>query len=947
MDNQETQIHKIVAGTFGVASGSDLLAVFNDFATANGNQAFAVKLAEFLPEATLEERIDSLMQNFGFENDENNPESPGSVAHTFFHDTLEGGADVGNVVYAVVQFLSSETLETDSPEFVPWANLLMNKALLAEIYSRDNPSTTLEDLALPLSGDIPTDSLLTEEEATALLADVLPPSFSLAGEAASLTEGSSMTYTVTASKPVEEDTDVVFTLVAGDTGAADQGSSTTNLNDFAAGAFNPVTVTMAAGASTATFTVTAVDDGLTELSEDFSVEAVVGGKTLSTDTALVDSDVQTFTLTRGEDNLTGTDGDDIFQAPVIQDNAGNSKNTLENIDVLDGGSGVDTLNTTLSLNSATPLLQNIENIDARFATAVTLNLTNATGVEQIVGQLSTDTGTVSNIGDVGTLGVKNQNQDFTFSGNTAVSQNLMFDTVGASQDIGDQVTVDLDTGATTLNITTNDSNVAVGTLASVENLSVDATGENRIKLAATQATVTDVTVTGTGSVDLTDAAFTVVETVDGSNNSGGVSIKVDDTALSVETGSGDDSVEYTAALTATTVVAMDGGDDTFTIAGASAAGASVKAGGGNDTLAVANGAWLDANAADIYTGFDTLEIGGGTGTYDMDNLPGLTAVTIGSALVAAANITNAAEGTTVTANAAESTDLDLGFALTFALMDATGTSDAASLTLNALDGDNDNTAEGVITVTSFDADGIETFNIASNVDGIDDNLENTDYTNIITSLDGDAVETINVSGNANLTITTLVSSTVNKIDANTMTGGLTVDASASSAVEFIGGSADDTYTGTTGGDTISANGGKDTVTLDGTFASVDTLILAAGDSELNAAVDGHDVIANFGTTAGGGALDVFDLGAFGFTGQQASALANKGALAASAVDGSTLSVTNFFESGGVDRGVAIGTNGGNTFVFVDANKDGDFVSTDDLVVQVNGVTDLTLANFGF
>ncbi|MCB1985428.1 MAG: hypothetical protein H6936_07455 [Burkholderiales bacterium] len=947
MDNQETQIHKIVAGMFGVASGSDLLAVFNNYATANGVQAFAVKLAEFLPAATTEERVASLMDNFGFEDDETDPESPGSLAHTYFHDTIDGGANVGNVVYAAVQFLSSETLATDFPAFVPWANLLANKAQLAEVYSETQPSTTLEELALPFSVVIPTDSLLTREDATTLLADVLPATFTLTASAASLTEGSSTTYTVTSSKAVEADTDVVFTLVAGDTTAADQGTDTTNLNDFAAGAFNSVTVTIPAGETTATFSVTATDDGLTELPENFSVEAVVGGQTLTADTVLTDSNVQTFTLTRGEDNLTGTEGDDLFLAPVVQDNIGDAVSTLQNVDVLNGGAGMDTLNATLAIDNAAPTLQGIENINARFIDPLALDLVNSSGIEQVIAHQSADVGTVSNIGDIATLGVKNQNQDAIFTGNTATSQNIIFDTVGASQDIADQVTVDFDTGATTANITTNDSNVEVGTLASVENLSVEASGENRINLTTTLATVMDVTVTGTGTLDLTDAAFTAVETVDGTANEGGVSIIVDDTAVTVDTGSGDDSVEYTAALAATAGVTLGAGDDTFTIAAASVAGSTVDGGDDNDTLAVTNGTFLDADAADIYTNFETLEIGGGQGTYDMENLPGLTAVTAGAALAAAADITNAEAGTTVTANAAASTDLDLGFALTYALMTATGTSDEVSLTLNALDGDDDATAEGVITVTSFTANDIETFNIASNVSDIDPDLENSDYTNTITALDGDAVETVNVSGNANLDITALASTTVKKIDANTMTGGLTVDASASSGVEFIGGSGDDVYTGTAGGDTVAANGGMDTVTLDATFASVDTLILNAGDSELNADLDGHDVINNFGTTAGGGALDVFDVGAFAFTGQQASALANKGALAASAVDGSTLSVTDFFSSGGVDRGVAIGTNGGDTYVFIDANKDGDFVSTDDVVAQVVAVTDLTLANFGF
>lgn len=662
--------------------------------------------------------------------------------------------------------------------------------------------------------------------------------------------------------------------------------------------------------------------------------------------ALADSGVPTgsgqeYSLIVGEDNITGTSGDDTFKALVVEQSGGGTDNSLESVDILDGNSGTDTLSATL-VTAAAPALSNIENVLVRFAAGVALDLTNSAGVQAITVQTSTDAGTVNAVGDVADLAVRNQKQDVTFSGNTATSQNLDLDGFGDSDTPN---TVTLDDGATTLSLTTNNTFATIATLNTVETLNVIATGVNEITQGS-GATTETATITGTGSVELL-TAFTELTTLTATENEGGVTATVDDTAVTVDGGSGNDDITYTAALAADAAVTLNGGDDTFTIAGPSVAGATVDGGEDNDTLAVTDGAWLDADAADVYSNFETLEIGDGTGTYDMDNLPGLTAVTIGVALAGAADITNAAEGTTVTVNAEASTDLDLGQNLTYALADAAGDSDVAALTLNAADGDDDATAEGQITVTSFEANDIETFDIASNVSDIDPDLANTDYTNIISALLGDAVETINVSGSANLEITALTATELNTIDASTMTGALIVDASAADGVEFIGGSGDDEYTGTAGGDTITANEGADTVTLDGTFASVDTLILNAGDSVLNADVDGHDIVTNFGTAAGAGALDIIDVGAFGFTGQQASALANKGALAASAVDGSTLSATDFFASGGVDRGVAIGTNGGDTYVFIDANKDGNFAATDDIVVQLSGVTDATLANFGF
>lgn len=661
--------------------------------------------------------------------------------------------------------------------------------------------------------------------------------------------------------------------------------------------------------------------------------------------ALADSGVpigtKEFTLIVGEDNITGTSGDDTFKALVVEQSGGGTDNSLESVDILDGNSGTDTLSATL-VSAAAPSLTNIENVLARFAAGVALDLANATGVQAITVQTSTAAGTVSNIGDVANLAVRNQVQDATFSGNTATSQNLNLDGFGDSDAAN---TVTLDDGATTLNLTTNNTFATIAGLTTVETLSVVASGTNEIAQGSGAVTET-ATITGTGSVDLQDA-FSALTTLDATDNSGGVTATVDDTAVTVDGGSGNDDITYTAALTATTAVTLGAGDDTFAIAGASLAGATVDGGDDNDTLAVTNGVWLDADAADVYSNFETLEIGGGTGTYDMENLPGLTAVTIGDALAGASVIDNAEADTTVTVNAAESTDLDTTNTLDYALKTATGTSDSVSLALNGLDGDNNSTAAGQVTVNSFTANDIETFDIASNISGIDSGLANTDYTNIISALNGDSVETLNVSGNANLEIAALTAAEVNIIDASTMTGALIVDASGADGVEFLGGSGDDEYTGTAGGDTITANEGADTVALDGTFASVDTLILNAGDSVLNADADGHDIVTNFGTATGAGALDIIDVGAFGFTGTQASALANKGALAASAVDGSTLSATDFFASGGVDRGVAIGTNGGNTYAFIDANKDGDFTATDDVVVQLSGVTDVTLANFGF
>jgi len=667
----------------------------------------------------------------------------------------------------------------------------------------------------------------------------------------------------------------------------------------------------------------------------------------------------TFELTTNEDSgaaFTGTDKDDTFDAPAKMLTAVLT-NTLQNVDNLNGGGGTDTLNVTLAETVAVATaLTSIETINVRFANKTAgLDLSNATGVTSVNVAGSTTVGTVTELGTISTLSVKNQTQNIGFDDSTATTLALTFDTVG-NFTTPTQVLVDLGataaSKATVLNIMSTNSNVEILDTKGADvatSATIAATGTNSIELSDGDASITTLTVTGTGSVALNNTTLAALKTLTATDNSGGVAAEVDATAVTVNTGAGSDFIEYTAALDATAKVALAGGSDTFMLGAASAKGALVDGGAGadTDTLAITNGAWLDANAKATYLSFENLEIGGGTGKYTMSNLTTLTSVTVGAALTGASDILDAAAGTTLTVNSYRA-DLNLGKNLTYDLKDDTALTDTVSLTLNGDDSKANSTDDGEITVTSFVADGIETFNIVSSISNIDSDKKVTDYEHIITAMDGDAVTTINVSGNAALDLSGLAATTVTKIDAHTMTGALDVDASNSvQAVEFLGGTGNDDYTGTNQGDTINADAGADAITLDITFASVDTLIVAAGDSLLNAKADGHDVITNFGTAAGAGALDIIDLGAFGFTGTQSSALASKGALANSVVDGTTLTQADFFLSGAVDRGVAIGTNGGSTYVFIDVNKDGDFTAADDIMIELAAVIDVTLSNFGF
>lgn len=164
-----------------------------------------------------------------------------------------------------------------------------------------------------------------------------------------INEGSTLTFTVTLSAPAAVATEVTFQLKPGDVNAANAGTTNTNLTDFASGAASTFKATIAAGTTTQTFTVSPVNDGLTEFDEAFSVEATVGGVTKTLGATVRDGAIsggQTFILTAGADTIPGLIG-----SKGTTDNSGNDTITAEHTtfnaaDQINGGAGTDTLNIT-------------------------------------------------------------------------------------------------------------------------------------------------------------------------------------------------------------------------------------------------------------------------------------------------------------------------------------------------------------------------------------------------------------------------------------------------------------------------------------------------------------------------------------------------------------------------------------------------------------------------
>lgn len=682
---------------------------------------------------------------------------------------------------------------------------------------------------------------------------------------------------------------------------------------------------------------------------------------------------QSYTLTIGEDNRVGTAGNDVFSAPVIQGNGGALASTLETIDTLDGGAGTDTLNATVQ-NASAAVLKNIENVNARFVAAVALDLDNATGVNSVTVASSSAAGTVGGLGAIANITVKDQAKDVSFDDSTATTLNLTLSSFGTSAAANNvDLAATVAAKVTTLNATLNNANATIdSTVADAFTaLVVDATGANSLSLVDSGNDVKTVTVKGAGSLDVTGTALTgALTSFDASANTGGVKADIRSTAAAdVKGGSGADVIDMDTAVIANSTVALGAGNDKLYAGALVNNFKTVDGGEGTDIINLTNGATLTAGTAAKISNFEVLDVSGGTGTYDI-SLEGFTKVqideAISGALAGAITLNNAGAGFAldVMSKAKTNANFALGAAQTIALKDDTGSSDAVSINVTINDGNNDGAVDGNVTFSgSTTIAGVESITVNSTVGTLDTDVKANAYSTTFTDLIAANVKTLTLTGNSDIVFTALTNAgnTLTKVDAGAATGDVTLNASAiTTTVAYTGSQGVDTYTATNGG-SIYAGKGNDAITLTaaGAGGKADTVIYKAAsdvsmtDTDANSKIDAFTIetITNFvtGTAAVANTeeADVFDITSFGFTGYARSAV-NKGGLAAPVEGGNfATSITDFFADAAGDRGVAFGTNGGATYVFVDANKDGNFTAADDIVIKLAGVTDFAATDVAF
>jgi len=655
-----------------------------------------------------------------------------------------------------------------------------------------------------------------------------------------------------------------------------------------------------------------------------------------------------FVFTTGIDNLVGTNGTDTFTG----DNTGTTA-TVTAGDAANGTTGTDTFNYYVSATGGAVVFPQLSSVEI-------VNLLGAPGGQTFNTSTVTDLTNLTLKSPSSTTG----GDTFTVASGTTVG----FDTVN----IAGTETVTF-SGATTGNISlSNGSKLAQLTVSSGPTaLAIKSSGSaaNTITTLATTG-VTGLTITGDKGLTITNSLNAAINTVDGSTATGALKFTLGATTAttdSIKTGSGADVVNIASVGADAVTVALGAGNDTLITGSALATfttGTAIDGGEGTDIINIASGASFTKAAVGTLSNFETLDVSGASGTFDTTLAQAAGAFTayqsdasIGGAHGALTFSNVASTGFVFSEIASKGVNVT-NTSLTVTLKDATGTSDAATLKLTATDGNNDATANGQVTLTTFTATGIENVTIGSSINGIDTGLKATSYTNTITTLTDANLATLTINGNANLTIGDLTSATaITKVDAGASSGNITLDLSASTkSVAYTGSTGIDTVTiGDKGGSFYGA-GGNDVITLTAAHATAESLVYKASGDTTQTVASGATVITaassletitNYQSIAdAAGSNDTIDVTNLGFTGV-ARGIAQLGAITDPTGGTFNASQANFFVDAGGTRGVAVGTVGGNTYVFIDADHDGNFSASSDLVVRLVGTHTLATGDFAF
>lgn len=557
---------------------------------------------------------------------------------------------------------------------------------------------------------------------------------------------------------------------------------------------------------------------------------------------------ETFTLTDGFDDITGTANNDKIDGMLD-----GTDDTFSVGDTIDGGAGTDTLriiSDQLSFDAGVADVSNVEVLkyyNKGTVALATVDLDSDGYTSFILDKMGAAGLTVSGMGTETAVTVDDM---------TANLLTLTYSGVTGSEDSATVTVKDAVTGSgiaaagiETFNLKMTGAAAVIDTAnalgaATAINIEAgdDAADDQDFKNFTTAANAV-VTVTGKGDLDLGTLAATI-KTVNAADSEGGITATTNGAQTGVTGGKGDDDLTLVTP-TAKLEVNTGTGDDIVNIAAFAATagkidGTNVKIDGGagdEDALVVNTAnmstAALVANVGKT-TGFEILANNAAVTTLDADDYSGISIFSL-----LADNTSGSAQTYTL-----ESDDF----------LQLANSNSVNTMTLNpVLDSGSDvvnlKLSASTVNLTQFgiDASQIETINITS-----EDLNATAANSNTITTLTVQNNTKINIDGAADFTATTATGTELT-IDGSDATGDLTITVVGGND-NITTGSGDDTIVGAGGVDTIDAGAGDDSITggagddiLTGGTGQ-DTFVYATG-------ADGMDTIKDFTAGTGG---DIYD-----------------------------------------------------------------------------------------
>lgn len=652
---------------------------------------------------------------------------------------------------------------------------------------------------------------------------------------------------------------------------------------------------------------------------------------------------QTITLTTGVDNVVGTSGNETVLG-LIGTNA-----TLSAADVINGGTGTDTLKITYANAGgavdgfAGALVSNIELVDVRNTNAtggngVTIAATGLQGVS------------ASGAGDV-TVTALGSGATFTANGTTGGAFSVTHADAAA---------------AAALNLVSATTNAVTLAGVGLTTANIKASGA-----ANTTGTITSaVTSLKTWNIDAASNLTTVIDTAGttGTLNVSGAASKVTvgilDTDFTTVNASGLTAGGLTATMSATATVALTGGkgNDVITTGVALTTG-KVDAGDGSDTLIVADSAHLNSKAlGDKYTNFETLGVLNGV-SVNLDHIAGITKleITDGAGTTEVTNLSAAQAGSITVKDGNGAATIGVKGAATVGQIDTVKlTFDNGNTTLN----------EAFAAASQLALAGVENLEVTA--------VDKAAITQ--SNANSGALNSVKLFGAGQHTFTTGDMATVNfNLDASASTGANTLDAGAfaTNGISIKGGSGVDTITGSAQADVIAGGAGNDIInggagndTIDGGDGndvitvnvnnSADTITLGAGADIVkfsgagfadalatSSAVGGVVKITDF--VAGTDKIGIVDAGGANTSIVLAAAQTIVTAADLTAVYGGITAIGTSTD-GGALSGVVVTVSGGaaaGTYLYIN-DATGPVSNTDDFLINITGITGtLTAADFVF